>query len=592
KFFEVHYKYISTGIIFSVLATLYLNSTQLTTSTFIMLLVLLFSYILYYLKRRQYQSTIDSDNIKIQNLQNHQKHIENSGYYATLNESFHITYANRIFTKDYAQNSRNLLGAYLFEVLHISPKSIIQEVQKNGSFKGIVESTKENQKQYQSIVIQPLSDLLSKEYFIICNNVTDSIKSDQELKAQFMIDKFTGLSTKTKLIDDIEESKSKTTLHLYTLIYVKIDAFSEINEFFGIDAGNKILSYVASWLSKELPTRKAKLYKLDLDTFAIYTTQRLGIDTLEDYLKKISSNVEKENFYFKDTAVNISFTLGAARSKTDMIKCAYLALKDASNLRKSYKIYDKSCAHEERFIKNIKMNQMIKDAIIENRVVPFFQPIYNLKTNKIEKFESLIRIQSRNNTYLAPAEFLEVAKKSKLYLELSRSMIKSSFDKLESINIPITINISMDDILDKKVSNFILRKLTNTGKGKLITFEIVESQEIESHVKIANFIKKVKALGCKVAIDDFGSGYSNFEQLLKLDIDYLKIDGSLIKDIDTNKESEIVTRSIISFAKELGIKTIAEFVSTEAVFKKVKRLGVDYAQGYHIGKPSSSLSFH
>jgi len=89
-----------------------------------------------------------------------------------------------------------------------------------------------------------------------------------------------------------------------------------------------------------------------------------------------------------------------------------------------------------------------------------------------------------------------------------------------------------------------------------------------------------------VAIDDFGSGYSNFEQLLKLDIDYIKIDGSLIKDITTNRENEIVTKTIVSFAKELGIKTIAEFVSTEDTFNKVKSLGIDYAQGYYIGKPA------
>jgi EAL domain-containing protein (putative c-di-GMP-specific phosphodiesterase class I) len=104
---------------------------------------------------------------------------------------------------------------------------------------------------------------------------------------------------------------------------------------------------------------------------------------------------------------------------------------------------------------------------------------------------------------------------------------------------------------------------------------------------VVNFIKKVKFLGCKIAIDDFGSGYSNFEQLLKLDIDYLKIDASLIKNIDTNRDSEIMTKSIISFAKEMGLKTIAEFVSTQAVFNKVKVLGVDYAQGYYIGKPSN-----
>jgi len=165
-------------------------------------------------------------------------------------------------------------------------------------------------------------------------------------------------------------------------------------------------------------------------------------------------------------------------------------------------------------------------------------------------------------------------------------MVTASFKRLEFMQKPITINIAIDDILNAKVSSFILRKLQKHPFPDLITFEILETNEILNYTKVSNFIKKIKAFNCSVAIDDFGSGYSNFEQVLKLDIDYIKIDGSLIKNIDTNKENEIVTKTIISFAKELGVKTIAEFVSNEAIFDKVKMLGIDYAQGYYIGKPA------
>ncbi len=583
KLFEQHFAYLSVSIILSVIIVLFINNTNIIAMISIFTLIALYSS-LFIRYNNLTKNANEQQELALIAKQNYE---ENSGHYVTVDSKFNITYFSQQFLREYELTNKSLLGRNFFEILHMHSKEIIKQIDENGNFKGIIETFINQKKRYQSLIIESSIKSPYKEYFIVCHDVTDSFKSVRELKEQFFVDRFTGLPTKVMLLDDIELSTNKSILNVSSLIYINIDSFDEINEFLGIDAGNTILSYVANWLANELPTKESKLYKLDLSSFAIFTTQRLTLTALDNYLKKISKDIENENFFFKDTALNITFTLGAGRCKKDIVKCTYLALKDAQNLKKSYKIYDKNCQHEDRFIKNIKVTQIIKDAILENRIVPFFQPIYNLQTNKVEKFETLIRIQNRNQSYLKPSEFLDVAKKSKLYLELSKSMIHSSFEKLETFKFPITINISVADILDKKVSNFILRKLNSSGHGELITFEIVENQEIESHVRVVNFLRKVKLHGCKIAIDDFGSGYSNFEQLLKLDIDFLKIDGSLIRDIVTNKESEIMTKSIISFAKELGIQTIAEFVSSEVIFDKVKLLGVDYVQGYHIGKPSS-----
>jgi diguanylate cyclase (GGDEF)-like protein len=587
KTFEENFAYISTGIILSVIIILFINSTQINTLAILSILTILILYILLYLQNNNLKKDLNKYNSS--RLNDDSYVYDHSGYNATVDAKFNITYFNQLFVKEFNLKEESILGKNLFQILQIDSKDIIKKINKNGSFKGVVETLTDDKKKQQSLILKPISSNSKKEYLVMSCDATNSLKSERELKEQFLVDKFTGLSTKMKLIDDIEHTP-KQKIGANTLIYINIDSFDEINEYFGIDAGNKVLKYVANWLKKELPTSKAKLYKLDLDSFAIFTTQRISIPSLNDYLKKISTNIEKEDFNFKGTILNISFTIGAARCKKDIVKCSYLALKDAQNLKKSYKIYDKNSQYEDRFLKNIKMNQTIKDAITENRVVPFFQPIYNLKTDEIEKFESLIRIKNRSDGHLRPAEFLDIAKKSKLYLELSRSMIKSSFEALEISKFPITINISAEDIVDKRVSSFILRQLANSGLGHLITFEILESEQIDNHVKVINFIKKVKNLGCKVAIDDFGSGYSNFDQILKLNVDYLKIDGSLIKNIDTDKDSEIMTKSIVSFAKEMGIETIAEFVGNKAVFEKVKLLGIDYAQGYHIGKPSPQLA--
>jgi EAL domain-containing protein (putative c-di-GMP-specific phosphodiesterase class I) len=125
--------------------------------------------------------------------------------------------------------------------------------------------------------------------------------------------------------------------------------------------------------------------------------------------------------------------------------------------------------------------------------------------------------------------------------------------------------------------------------GSRAVFEIVESESIENFEEVEDFIVQVKSYGCKVAIDDFGTGYSNFEYLMKLKADYIKIDGSMIKDIDTSLNAQIVVSTIVSFAKKMGIKTIAEFVENESILNKVKELGVDYSQGYYFSQPKRDI---
>jgi len=585
KLFEDYFAYFSIGAIISIIIILLFNSTGINIIAIISIISITITYIILFLK-----TPLIFENIpKIQNENKvlRENEPEHNGYHATVDEEFNITQFSNSFSSKYKQDNKSLLGKALFKILHVDSKQVFQELNKNGNFSGIVECSRDNKELYKSLTIEPTQSS-KKEYYITFFDVTSSMKTNEELKEQYLVDKFTGLSSKSQLIDDASRFV-KSTFSANTLIFIKLDSFDEINEFFGIDAGNKITAYVANWLSEELPTDQSKLYKLDRDSFAILITDRFSSLTLRNYLKLISNNIKKETFYFQNIALNISFTIGAAKNKDNLVRYTYHTLHDAKNLKKSYKIYNKDSKYEEKFIHNIKMNQTIKDAILENRIEPFFQPIYNIKTDEIEKFESLIRIQTRNGAYLRPADFLDIAKKSNLYLDLSRAMIKSTLNKLQKLKFPVTINISAYDILDKRVSGFILRHIENNNNGHLVTFEIVESEELDNNIKITNFIKKIKLLGCKIAIDDFGSGYSNFSQIPKLNADYLKIDGSLIKDINTNPNSLIMVKSMVSFAKDLGIQTIAEYVSSKEIFDKVKLLGVDYAQGYHIGKPSHIL---
>ena len=143
--------------------------------------------------------------------------------------------------------------------------------------------------------------------------------------------------------------------------------------------------------------------------------------------------------------------------------------------------------------------------------------------------------------------------------------------------------------MNKNTTDFIRKKLLNFNNCDKIVFEILESEEIENFEVMKNFIHEIKAFGCKIAIDDFGSGYSNFSHILELDVDYLKIDASLIKNITTNDSSKVIVQGIVDFSKRLDIKTIAEYVETKEGVDLLTKLGIDYVQGYYIGKPEKDI---
>ena len=164
-------------------------------------------------------------------------------------------------------------------------------------------------------------------------------------------------------------------------------------------------------------------------------------------------------------------------------------------------------------------------------------------------------------------------------------MVSQAFKHFSQNDSEFSINLTLDDITNKDTVRYITHKLEKYEIAKRVIFEIVESEGIDSFEEVSVFIKTMKEYGCKIAIDDFGTGYSNFEYLMKLNVDYIKIDGSFIKNIDTNAQSQLISDLIITFAKKQGILTIAEFVHNKKVLHKVQDMGIDYSQGFYLGEP-------
>ncbi|MGE8496793.1 MAG: EAL domain-containing protein [Pseudomonas sp.] len=404
-------------------------------------------------------------------------------------------------------------------------------------------------------------------------------------------DPLTQLPNRARLLQDLKRHPRSS------LILINLDAFKEINGFFGHECGDYVLTNLANQLAyvlaQDSEQGRQRLYKMSADEFAVLIDEQLDAHHLEIRLQTLSAFIQTRLLLWHDQEINLTATLGAAaftgKQPVDVLSAAAIALKLARQQQKNHLIYDPLLKLRERYEHNLLWASHLKQALQDDRICPYFQPIMDNHSGQISKFECLVRMLDEHGHPVNPALFLDVAKRIRLHRQITRIMVEKCCAVFRDLPFEFSINLSYEDMIDPELTRFIKLKLLQSGIGPRLIFEILESEGIENYKKVHTFISEVKALGCRIAIDDFGTGYSNFEHLLRLNIDVIKIDGSLIKQLDTDANAYSVTLGIVNFARSLGMQTVAEFVHSPAVQQKVQALGIDYSQGAHIGMPQANL---
>ena len=407
---------------------------------------------------------------------------------------------------------------------------------------------------------------------------------EEELNTIY-IDELTKLPNRIKLSKDLENISNQK------LMILNINRFTDINNFYSHLVADELLKVIATFLTSLFKDNKTiTIYKLPIDEFAIVSMSS-SISSFEfiEICKSIIHNIEYNPFTIDNNEIIVSITGGISVDQNHPFINADTALKIAKEKNKDFIIYNEKDNIDTNFQNNIKMTKVLKDAINENRVVVFKQAIINNATNGICKYECLVRIKDVDGSIISPYLFLDIARKIKLYPKLTRIVIHKAFEHFKDKDCDFSINLTLDDILNKSTLKFIQHKLKSTNIAHRVIFEIVETEGIDNFEEVSLFIKEMKSYGCRIAIDDFGTGYSNFDYMMKLNVDFIKIDGAFIKNIDTDPQSQILTELIVTFAKKQNIKTIAEFVHSLAILEKVKSFDIDYSQGYYLGEPIECL---
>lgn len=409
-----------------------------------------------------------------------------------------------------------------------------------------------------------------------------SFSQREELKYHLTTDSNTDLPNRFSLVEALRRES------MYGLAIINIDRFGDINEVYGVAIGDAILSRYAHWLKiKTAVWKSIKLYKLGSDEYALVAAQCDDLNRFRHFLEDLIDSTQKEVFVIEGIEIVLSVTIGVAKSTDQVLEHATAALKQAKRNRHSLEIFSSESKQEQE--NNIAWYKRIKEAIDDSRIVPYFQPIVDNARGTIIKYEALIRLVEPDGKIVSPYLFLEIAKKTKLYPELTKIMITKVIEVFKDSPVPVSLNLSTQDLTNPDLADFLERTIHENGIGQMMMFEILESEGIENYKSVSEFVDRFKAIGCRFAIDDFGSGYSNFDHLLKLNIDTLKIDGSLIKNLPHHRNAQIFVRHICEFAHEMGISVIAEFVANEEIFQQVQAIGIDASQGYYFYEPSPEL---
>lgn len=412
-------------------------------------------------------------------------------------------------------------------------------------------------------------------------------KRAKALETQLYTDHLTCIENRLALTRDLESE------HYKMLALIDIDKFQFVNDLYGTNIGNEIIKQFANYLNNKIDKNYFKLYRTSGDEFAICSTIE-SQSLLEPFVKKLSNALIHLPLYISDIEeeIFVDATIGVSFDTDHLLTQADIALKHAKHNQKPVIVYEASMNTLEKMQNTLNWKRRIQYAVAHDNIVPVFQPIVD-QNGTILKYETLMRLKEEKDaetTLISPYFFLETAIATKQYAKLSRMIIQKALQKLIECDCTLSINLTYSDFSDQEIINLLDTTLKLHPIGERLIFEIVESENITDYKVLHKFIKQFRQYGVKVAIDDFGSGFSNFDNIIQSKPDFIKIDGSLIKHVDKNRQIQVMVGAIAQVAQKSGIKIVAEFVHSKEVFEVLKTLKIDEYQGFYFYEPALELA--
>ena len=393
---------------------------------------------------------------------------------------------------------------------------------------------------------------------------------------------------------------AKRNQRIYGLLYIDLDNFKYVNDTLGHAAGDRLLLETARVLSGRLRQGDV-LARFGGDEFTLLL-QDMTRERLHYVAREFRELFSGYSFMDGGQLFDIRISIGAALienhsgSAGDVLAHADLACSNAkARGRNQYYVYDPSDRALDTMVQDVGWSRQLNDALVNDRFELLFQPIMRLRDASIEHYEVLLRLRGKDDELIAPGAFLSPAERFGLMHAIDRWVVRHALARLATLRaagqaVRFSINLSGRAFNDVELLAIIERAIGERSiEPSAVTFEVTETVAIARMTDAKAFIARLKAIGCQFALDDFGSGFSSYSYLKYLPADYLKIDGTFVQGLADDPVDQAIVQSMNQVAHASGKETIAEFVENARSLELLRRYGVDFAQGYHVGRPSESL---
>lgn len=347
----------------------------------------------------------------------------------------------------------------------------------------------------------------------------------------------------------------------------------------------KILRDLIGLIQQKIGEKPINIYKHNSCSFFLVAGSKMSQEEFQRFMRELYQTYDK--MVVKELGVTMILNYALVVSERSLLEKARYTSFEAESSSVRYLVYDEHNQKESNISSTLRMVTIISEALANDGIIPYFQPIYDNKNHTFNKVEALMRIVDSDGNIYNPMQFMDIAKEYNIYLEISQHMLMKVFDLFEFRKEEVSLNISAYDVSEKSMRNAIyerLQRMTPENRSHFI-FEVLESEEYRDQQILKNFIQEVRNLGAKISIDDFGSGYSNLLEIVSLEADYIKIDGELIKELTKDERKQIIVDTIVYMAKRFGVELIAEMVENEEIQAEIEKKGIAYTQGYYFAKP-------
>ena len=377
-----------------------------------------------------------------------------------------------------------------------------------------------------------------------------------------------------------------------SLAYIDLDRFKLVNDLCGHTAGDDLLVELTEKIGRACAQSKARIARVGGDEFAVWLGGEKNLDTIRALSEEIIELIETHHFAWLGQPMHLGASIGLALSMPGDIKREVIARADAACRLAKEPGSTKILVYEDADPALVKARQeeqwaaRLPQLIREGRFQLYGQRVISLQPdNEHGHIEILLRGVDDNGQIVSPGTFLSAAERFGLMPKLDRWVIETLLASPLQPDCEYAVNLSGQTLMDKDYLPKLEALLRNSGRARQISFEITESAAMSSVDTAREYIRRLKALGCRFALDDFGSGFSSFAYLRDLQVDFLKIDGSLVRIVGRDDADAALVQAIVQMAQTLGLKTIAEFVETPALASQLAAMGLDYGQGYGLHRP-------